>query len=327
MKVLVTGATGFLGSWMTRYLVNQGLDVRVLRRKNSELSELQGLRIEHAIGDVTNSESLEKAFEDIDSVFHLAGVVGYSRAARPLMEKVNVGGTQNIIEACLEHSVRRLVHMSSVVAIGAAFPGQAPLNEDSEYNLAHLHLGYFDTKHAAEQVVHQAVRDSSLDAVILNPSTAYGPGDAKKGSRKMQLKVAQGRMPFYTSGGVSVISVDEVVKATFRAWKDAPKGERYILSGENILIKDLFRIIAEEAGVKPPSLMLPNFLVKSLGHVGDLLESFGSKGPINSENAWTSTLFHWFDSSKAQRELGLNPTSAREAIHQSISWSREQGLL
>ena len=327
MKFLVTGATGFVGSWLTRFLLESGNEVRVLHRSHSDLRELEGLKLDHCIGDVTDRDSVLRATKDIHSVFHLAGLVGYSRSMRENMELVNIRGTQNILEACQANPVKRIVHFSSVVAVGASFDGKIPLNENSPYNIQHLDLGYFETKHTAEQMVSAAVKSGLVDAVILNPATIYGPGDARKGSRKTQLKVAKGKFPFYTSGGVSVVAIQDVVKAAYTAWESGRSGERYILAGDNILIKDLFSMIAGLAGVKAPRIYLPNPIVKAIGRVGDILEKVGKKGPLNSETAWTAILYHWFDHSKAKKELGFSPMPAHQAVAQSVEWSQKNGLL
>ena len=242
------------------------------------------------------------------------------------MEEVNVGGTANIIEAVHQNQVSRLIHVSSVTAIGAGFTPH-PLNEKSEYNINHLDLGYFQTKHESEKLVKKACDDGRIDAVILNPSTIYGFGDAKKGSRKSQVKVAQGKMPFYTSGGVNVVPVEAAVDGIIKAISKGQCGERYILSGENITIKELFEIIADEAGVAPPKIALPKAVTLSIGKLGDWAGTFGLKGPLSYENAWAAVLFHWFDSSKAQSELGFEPGSAREAIRNSVQWMRENQYL
>lgn len=326
-KILITGASGFLGSWVARELIRQGHDLSVLHRKGSDLSELEGLKYTSCLGDVTDFASVEAACEGKEVVYHLAGVIGYSKDLRPLMDKVNVGGTGNIVKACLQQKVQRLIYMSSVVAIGASFDGKIPLNESSHYNLKSLNLGYFETKRIAEELVVNAHKEKGLEAIILNPSTVYGPGDAKKGSRKTQLKVARGEFPFYTSGGVNIIHVKDLVSAAIHAMEMGKPGERYILGGENILIKDLFRMIAEAAGVKPPRIHLPNAILHGMGAVGDFLKRFGLRGPISSENAWTSTMYHWFDSTKAQKELGLTITPALQSIADSVGWSREHGLL
>ena len=325
--VLVTGANGFLGAWVVRSLLSQGHRVRILAREKSDLSELTGLTFEKSIGDVTDYNSIFKALEGVKTVFHLAGVIGYQKWQRPLMEQVNIGGTQNILKACKERQIKDLVYLSSVVAIGAGFTPDQILNETSSYNISRLHLGYFDTKHEAEKLVIQSHEKGDIEAVILNPSTMYGPGDSKKGSRKTQLKVAQGKFPFYTHGGVNVIAVEDAIAGIMAAWKGRHTGERFILSGENLLIKDLFAMIASEAGAPPPSIGIPNALVFGLGRWGDLKHSLGLSASLSVENAWSSTLYHYFDNSKAKKFLGLNPRPAKFAISASVAWIKAQGLL
>lgn len=327
MKVLVTGANGFLGSWLTRALIKDGHEVFALVRAQSDLSELEGVSCNFLYGDITDLESLYKSFNEIEAVFHLAGLIAYKKSDREKMEKINVGGTANVIEACLAKGVRRLVFLSSVTAVGAGFTPDQILNEDSPYNVASLDLGYFETKHQAEILIKKAHQEKNLDCVILNPSTIYGAGDAKKGSRETQVKVAQGRFKFFTSGGVSIVAVEDVVTAIITAWKKGRSGERYILSGENITIQQLFSLIAEAAGVPAPHIKMPNFILFILGRIGDFLESFGFKGTLSTENAWTATLYHWFDNSKARKELDFSPRPAREAILNSVNWMKNNGLL
>lgn len=327
MKVLITGANGFLGSWLTKALTEKGFDVSILVRPTSDLSELSGLKFNKVYGDVTDLDSLNKAFAGMDGIFHLAGVVAYKKKDRPLMEKVNVLGTQYVLDAMEKQNVKKLLHLSSVVAIGASSSPKIILNEDSPYTIGHLNLGYFETKKAAEDLVKARLKNQSFEAVMVNPSTIYGPADAKKGSRSVQLKVAQGRFPFYTSGGVSVVGVDDVIDGILKAWDKGRSGERYILSGDNWTIRELFEAIAQEAQVPPPKMKLPNFALHGLGMVGDFLAQFGIKGGISRENAWTSTMYHWFDNSKARRELGFSPKPARFAIQQSVQWMKNHGLL
>lgn len=326
MKILVTGASGFLGFWVVERLASEGHQIRILIRKSSATDELEKFKPEKAFGDVTDLESVVAAAKNVDCVFHLAGLIAYKRSDRAAMEKVNILGTHNVIEACKLNGVKKLVYLSSVVAIGASFDGK-PLNEDSPYNIAHLNLGYFETKHLAENLIRAAVDRGEIDAVMINPSTIYGGGDAKKGSRGTQLKVAKGKMPFYTSGGVNVVAVEDVIDCLMACWKRGRSGERYIVAGQNILIKELFEKIADAAGVKAPSIYLPKPVVKTMGAVGDLLEKLGKKGPLNSETAWTSTLYHWFDSSKAQNEFGVKFKPAEYGIQASVRWMKDNGYI
>lgn len=326
-KVLVTGANGFLGSWLTRRLVEDGHETYALVRKSSDLSELKGIHCQLKFGDVTDLHSLLEAFPGMDTVFHLAGLIAYKKADRAQMERVNVEGTANVLEACRATAVRRLVHLSSVVAIGAGFTPLDILNEDSPYNIAELDLGYFETKHKAELLVKEAVQQNRIDAVILNPSTVYGPGDARKGSRKTQLKVAQGKFNYYPAGGVNVVAVQDVVDGIISAWLKGRKGERYILAGDNLLIKDLFAMIASAAGVPAPEKEIPTGVFHFLGALGDFLNMLGVSTTLSRENAWSATLYHWFESSKAQRELDFKPRPSHIAITESVQWMKDNGLL
>lgn len=327
MKVIVTGSNGFLGSWLTRRLVDEGHDVSILIRKSSDLSELENLKLEKKYGDVTDLESLYKAFRGNDVVFHLAGVVAYKRADRALMEKVNVRGTQNVIQVTKDLKLDKLVHLSSVVAVGAGFTPQEILNEQSPYNLDKLNLGYYQTKHDSEIAVKKATDLGEIQSVIVNPSTIYGAGDAKKGSRSTQLKVARGDFPIYPSGGVNVVAVEDVIDGIMAAWNRGKNGERYILASENLLIKELFEKIAHLAGVKPPETNIPFSLLKTIGWIGEILDKVGLPAPFSLENAWSASLFNWYDNTKAKNELGFNPKPADYALENSVKWIKDHGYL
>jgi dihydroflavonol-4-reductase len=327
MKVVVTGANGFLGSWLVKKLNDLGQDVHILSRPSSDLSELSGLKYKQHFGDVLDLNSLQKSFADAKIVYHLAGVVAYRKSERQNMERVNVQGTQNVIQALRQNKVERLLHLSSVVAIGASDNPDQILNENSPYTLKPYDLGYFETKKSAEEMVLKELKSGDFEAYIVNPSTIYGAADAKKGSRKIQLKVAQGKFPFYTSGGVNVVAVEDVIDGIQLALEKGKSGERYILSGENWTIKKLFTEIAQAAGAEPPKYLLPSAALFALGFVGDSLEKLGFRGGISGENARTSTLYHWFDNQKAKSQLGFNPRASSLAIKNSVAWMREKGLL
>ena len=326
MKVLVTGANGFLGAWLTKRLLAEGYQVTALVRKNSDLSELEGAKPAWAYGDVTDKASLLQAFKNQDAIFHLAGVVSYKPQDQQLLEKVNVFGTENVVSACKELQVPKLIYASSVVAIGASFKPES-LTENFEYNVAHLKMGYFDTKHAAEQIVVKAAKAGHVHAVCLNPSTIYGSGDARKGSRKNQVKVARGELKFYTSGGVNVVAVEDVVEGFLLGLKNVKNAERYILSSENLTIKTLFEKIAHFAGQTPPSILMPDWALHTIGFISDHLQPFGVNLGLSRINAHTATLFHWFESTKAQQQLGFKPSPADAAIEKSVRWMHDNGYL
>ncbi len=327
MRVMVTGATGFLGSSLVRKLCGMGLDVSILARPNSDLKLLKDAKFKIVEGDVCSVDSLNSAFEGHEFVFHLAGVVAYRRSQRLNMEKVNVSGTHHVLQAAQKCKIKRLIHCSSVVAVGASPSPKQILNEKSHYKLQKYNLGYFETKRKAELLVVDAARSGLIDAVCVNPSTIYGPGDASKGSRNTQLKVARGKMPFYTTGGVSVVDLDDVIDGMIKAWQNGRPGERYILSGENITIKELFQKIASAAKVEPPKILMPKPILFGLGYAGDLLNSMGLPSGLSVENAMTATMYHWFDCTKAKTELGFVNRPADESIRKSIEWAKANGLL
>jgi dihydroflavonol-4-reductase len=332
-RALVTGATGFVGGWLARRLLEKGYEVRALKREEGplegELLDLQksGARLDVRSGDVLSDESLRSACEGVDAVFHLAGLIAHSEAGRAAMEKVNVEGTRNVVEACARAGVRRLVNMSSVAAVGASYVPRGLLREDSSNPSAELRLAYGETKRKAEAIALAAAKAGRIEAVSVCPGTIYGPGDARKDTRGSMLKVARGQMPYYSSGGVNVIDVESACDALISAASAGRSGERYLIGGENLLLRDLFALIAREAGARPPWLYLPNAVILAVGRVGDLREARGARPSLTSEQAWNAILFHWFDSSKARAELALRPRPAREAIAASVRWSRENGLL
>jgi len=325
MKIIVTGASGFLGGWVVKRLLEEGHEVFALLRKPGEgalPSETQT-----RLGDVTSLESLENAFSGMDGVFHLAGVIGYHPSMLSLMEKVNVEGTYHVLEACRKRGIRNLLYVSSVVAIGAGLKPSEILNEKSNYNLENFQFGYFETKRRAEQLVMEAHQKQLMEAFIVNPSTIYGAGDALKGSRKSQVKVAQGKLKFYPSGGSSVVGVEDLVDGMMRVWTRGRSGERYILAGENLLIKEIFSYIAEIAGVSKPWCQIPDPLFLGIARFADWMRPLGLGGSFGYENAKVATMYHYFDSSKARAELGYNPRPAREAIEKSVLWMRQSGML
>jgi dihydroflavonol-4-reductase len=168
-----------------------------------------------------------------------------------------------------------------------------------------------------------ASKNKELFTVCVNPSTIYGFADAKKGSRSNQIKVAQGKLPFYTTGGVNVVSVDDVTDGIILALEKGRNGERYILANENVTINELFRMIAKSAEKSAPEKHLPTFLLHIAGWIGDRLK----KG-LSSENAYTASMYHWFDYSKAKKELGYQPQkTAQQAIDDSVSWMKQNGYL
>jgi dihydroflavonol-4-reductase len=326
LKALVTGANGFLGSWIVRGLLKKNWDVRILHRPHSDLSSLKDLPYEAYLGDITDIESLKKSTANVDAVFHAAGLVSYHHQEHDKMEKVNVEGTANVVNACSMNKVPRLIHTSSIVAIGAS-EDKTIMDENSPYNLSKYNLGYYETKKRAEEIVIAACKKNQINAVVVNPSTMFGPGDAVKSSRAKYLNVAKGKFPYYPSGGVNILDVEDAVDGHIAAFEKGRNGERYILGAENILIKELFDMFAKAAGAPLPNKKISRPLLRTIYYAGKIMSDLHLPVQFPFESAVIGSLYHWYSNEKAKRELGFNPRSAKSSVQRSVEWCFENGLL
>ena len=325
-KVLVTGATGFLGQYLVKSLIEQENDVTILVRKSSDLSPFAGSEVKVVYGDITDRLLLLQATQGIHSLYHLAGIIAYKRKQRESMNRVNVQGTGNVLDACITNKVSKVLYVSSVATIGASLRPE-PLDEDSPFLLSKHNLGYFETKRKAEEMALRAYKENQLPVYLINPATIYGAGDASKGTRKTQVKVARGEFKLYPPGGVNVVYVKDVVKAIQACLEKGQPGRRYIIGGENMTIKELFGQIAQAAGQTAPPIPIPRFFLSSLGLFGDGLTWLGKETSLSTETAVMASYYHWFKNDRAQKELGFQPTPASQAISESVSWMKTQGLL
>lgn len=317
MKVLVTGAAGFLGSHLTQALGEEGYEVYAVVRPSSDLSGLRNSVCKVTYADLSHLDELRTNLPPgLQVVFHLAGSVALRPSERLNLDRVHLKGTHNVIRVCQEFKVPRLVHISSVAAIGASRSGEI-LSEESPNSFQKYRFPNYEIKARAEALVLEEVRGGRLDAVVINPSVIFGARDLRKPARKASLMAAQGKLPFYTQGGLSVAPVEDVVQGIIQAWKKGRKGERYILSGENLTGKEVAELYARASGARPPSRALPSWLLRFLGSLSDWV---GLDSSLNSESAMTATTYHWFDHSKATRELDYRPRPAREAIKNSVDW-------
>ncbi|MBI3542013.1 MAG: NAD-dependent epimerase/dehydratase family protein [Deltaproteobacteria bacterium] len=324
MKAFVTGATGFLGPYVVRALVAKGYAVTALARERSDTRELETTGCRLAEGDVTDPDSLGVPLKGADTVVHMASVVATRPEQRALLESVNVEGTRNVLAACREARIGRLLHVSSVAAVGAAAKINEVLNEDSPGSMCTPEFPNFDSKRRGEDLVREAARNGELDAVIVNPSMIFGAGDVRKAARRGNLMAARGKLGGYTRGGLSIVAVEDVVEGMLAAIERGRRGERYILSGENLMIRQLLAMYAECTGASPPRHEIPTWVFRAVGRAVD---TFHLKGPVTYEGAVAATSFHWFDHSKARRELGFRPRPAVEAVKTSVKWMAENGYL
>ncbi len=330
-KVLITGGTGFVGANLAERLVNRGCDVRILRRAHSDLRAIAGIDVEHRVGDVRDVASLKNAIQGCDTVFHTAALVTFEKSKAELQYEVNVIGTRNVVGACLECNVEKLVHTSSIAAIGYPLNTNPSLpqnlaNEKTPFNWE-VTWGYKFTKHKAEAEVLAGV-DSGLNAVIVNPSVIIGERDIHFHGGDLIRRVKKWHVPFYIEGGMNIVYVGDVVSGHISAAERGRTGERYILGGHNLTHKDAFTLTAQTVGGLAPLCKLPLPLLRA----GATLVEAASKA-IGIEPIITGALaagagkYNWFSIEKAQRELALATTPFEEIIKRAYYWYKENNLL
>jgi len=323
--VLVTGATGFIGSALCKALVTQGHRVRALHRHTSPLDLLRGVRVEHAIGDILQPDTLRQALQGVDWVFHAAAVAAYWRQRPETVLQAAVEGTGNIVEAARAAGVRRVVLTSSLAAMGLPRHGEL-LDERHTYDLPPNHFIYGYAKYQAELAALR-LAERGPELVITNPSIVLGPGDVHQISGSLVVEAARGRAFLYTEGGVNIVHIDDVVAGHIAAARRGRPGERYILGGENLTHRQLFTILTQVVGRRPPWLKLPTWTIGPLASAVDLLRTLVPM-PLNGDQLRLSRYHLYCDTSKAERELALpKPRPFRAAAEEAYAWYRQQGVL
>lgn len=325
--VVVTGASGLLGGNLAAELRMAGHEVGATRRAGTKVAHLDDLKLGWLDADLGSTEALAKAFAGAEAVFHCAAAVTIKREVTPEMIAANVTGTQNVIDAAIAAGVKRLVHTSSVVAVGLSTDG-TPCDESAKWNFDTEGLldAYAITKHQAEEVVH-AARDR-IDAVIVNPTFMFGPRDARPSSGKMIVDVVRRRMPGWTPGYNNFVDVRDVARGMIAAWQRGRRGERYILAGHDMTYGDIMRTIATVAGVKPSRFRIPEPVAKLVGKWGDYVEKRGKEPLVNSTQIrYAYTNKFRFKSEKAERELGYRVSPIEPAISDAIAWFRANRML
>lgn len=329
MKAVVTGASGLVGGNLALEMLRQGHAVRAIRRSAASTAHLADHPIEWVSGDLDDVASLERAFAGADVVFHCAALVSILRHVTPALTRANVDGTRNVIAAVRAARVPRLVHCSTTGAVGLSETG-APCDESARWNFAEHGLddGYVTTKRQAEEVVRAAVQDG-LDAVIVNPTYMFGPYDAKPSSGKMILGVVERSAPGFSSGHNNFVDVRDVARGMILAWQKGRSGERYILGGDNLRYGEVFRRIAEVAGVPPLTWRVPYPIALAVGFFGDVQYRVTGKEPLITTNSirWAYCSTFQFSSAKAERELGYTHGPLEPAIADALAWFRARGML
>jgi dihydroflavonol-4-reductase len=328
MKILITGADGVLGNNLVRELLKRGHLVSVLLLdKNSPSSTLNGLPIKRYYGNILDFDSVNVAIAGQDVVIHAAASTQVYPARGEQINRVNIQGTTNIIESCLNNKIKRLIHVGTANSFGNGcftYPG----NETSPFNGKKYGLDYIDSKRKAQEIVLNAVKERQLQAVVVNPTFMIGPYDSKPSSGALILALYQKKIPVFTSGSKNYIAVKDAATAIANAIDMGTIGECYILGNHNLTYKEAFQLISEVVGVTPPKIKIPNSMAIAYGTFNSMLgHTFGITPSVTKELAIISCENHCYSSEKARRELQMPTTDLREAVKECFLWFKENGYL
>jgi dihydroflavonol-4-reductase len=327
MRALVTGATGFVGSAVARALCGAGWQVRALTRAGSDRRNLRELPLELAPGDLGDLRSLEEAVVGCEALFHVAADYRLGVADPRQLYRANVEGTRNVLDAARRAGVTRVVYTSSVATVGLPADG-TPGNEDTPVALSDMIGHYKRSKFLAEELVREFLR-AGAPVVIVNPSTPIGPGDLKPTpTGQMVLDAAAGRSPAYIDTGLNIVHVDDVAAGHLQAFERGRIGERYILGGENMTLREILTQITRLAGRSPPRIRLPHAVLLPVAYASEALARVtGAATRVTVEAVRLARKHMYFSSAKAVRELGYSWRPPSAAFEDAIAWFRKEGFL
>ncbi|MGZ5198861.1 MAG: hopanoid-associated sugar epimerase [Telluria sp.] len=327
-RVLVTGATGFVGAAVARALQQRGCRLRVLVRATSPRRNLAGLDAEVVQGDMRDADSVERALDGVRYLFHVAA--DYRLWARePVdIERNNIEGTRTVMRAALRQGVERVVYTSSVATLRVG-PDTDAATEEAALAPGEAIGAYKRSKVVAERLVEQMVAEAALPAVIVNPSTPIGPRDVRPTpTGRIIVEAASGRMPAYVETGLNVVGVDDVGHGHLLALERGRIGERYILGGDNLALRELLAEIAGMTGRRAPRLRLPVVPLVPLACAAEALARITGREPfLTTDGLKMSRNRMHFSSDKARRELGYAPRSHTEGLQAALDWFATEGYL
>jgi len=327
-KVLITGASGFVGSAVARQLVEAGFSVRALVRSTSPRSHLAGLDLEFVEGDFRDAETVRPAMAGVRYLFHVAA--DYRLWARDRTEIMtnNVTGTRVMMEEALRAGVERVVYTSSVATLAVQTDGTSvdetvPLEEKKAIG------AYKRSKVVAERLVERMIAEQRLPAVIVNPSTPIGPRDVKPTpTGRIIVEAASGRIPGFVDTGLNLVHVDDVAAGHLAALEHGRIGERYILGGHNVQFADMLAEIAGLVGRRPPRMRVPRSAIVPLAVTAEAIARFTGREPfVTLDGLRMSKYRMFFTTHKAERELGIKARPFTDALADAIRWFRDAGYL
>ena len=328
MTTLVTGATGFVGSAVARVLAARGHELRLLTRQSSDRRNLAELQAEVVTGDLTDAASLKRAAAGCRYVVHVAADYRVWVPDPDAMLRANVDGALAMVRAAADAGAERIVHCSSVAALGQIGDG-TPADEMTPTNEADFVGIYKRSKYLAERAVLDLAARDSLPVVVVNPAAPVGPRDIKPTpTGKMILDAAAGRMPAYIDTGLNIVHVDDVAEGHALALEKGRIGQRYVLGGENMALKDILGLVADVVHRRPPFIRLPEAVVWPAAFVMEKLAGVTGIAPMMTrDHLKMARKKMYFSSAKARAELGYNARPVRQAIEDAVAWFRSNGML
>ncbi|MFA5400302.1 MAG: SDR family oxidoreductase [Dehalococcoidia bacterium] len=323
MNIVVTGATGHIGNVLVRELLAQGHSVRALVPPFENDLPIRGLDVEIVAADVCDAASLSTAFEGADAVYHLAGIIAITPGREALLQKVNVQGTRNVVDACLESGVGRLVYTSSIHAIQEP-PQGIVINETFPVDPDNVLGPYARSKAMATLEVKKGMAHG-LNAVIVHPTGVIGPFDFRISEMgQLMLDFIRGKLKAYLDGAYDFADVRDVAHGMTLACSKGRRGESYILSGERVSIKRIMELLEEISGVKAPKFKVPAWLAHSVGKLAPIYYRIARSKPLFTDYSVDVLRSNSVvTSEKARMELGYKPRSAHESIFDSVAWFRQ----
>jgi dihydroflavonol-4-reductase len=331
MLAFVTGATGFLGSHVARALADQGADLRLLVRPTSDLRNLDGLHADRVIGDLRDPASIEKALSGCDVVFHVAADYRLWVRDPEEMYRSNVEGTRCLLEGVRKQGVRRVVYTSSVATMGFT---SGPRNgnvadEQSPVGIDDMIGHYKRSKFMAEQVALDAAK-SGVDVVVVNPTTPIGERDIKPTpTGRIVVDFLKRKFPAFVETGLNLVDATECARGHIQALEKGRSGERYILGGENLTLKQILDRLAAITGLKSPTVKLPYVFAFATGVVDEMITGrlLGREPRATIDAVRMGRKMMFVTSAKAERELGWRTLPVDNALHRSVEWFRGNGYV
>ncbi|MGZ4182326.1 MAG: NAD-dependent epimerase/dehydratase family protein [Solirubrobacteraceae bacterium] len=316
-QTLVTGATGFIGSHVTRLLVERGDEVVVTTRPQSNLGALEGLELTSIEADVCDRRAVRRAMRGVDRVFHLAGTTNL-RLDRAQTFALNLEGTRIVLEEALRAGVERLVYTSSAAAVGPAPEGDTS-DESSVWDAGRYDIPYVDSKHEAE-IVALRLLARGLPVVMVNPAHVLGAGDPGRSSTVLVKRFMRRQIPVYVNGTLNIVGVHDVARGHLLADERGQVGERYILGNRNFTLNRLFADLGRLSGVEPPAVRLPLHVALALATAAQ----YAPGPPMPTPVEIRAGSLNWsFANNKARRELGWRTAPHEDALEETIAWYRE----